>query len=288
MSESPCSRRTGRRRCTSRRRSWTARRAAPRTTTVACPMSTTSGSSGSRKTAPRGERPAGLALAARASASFPGAFEPRSCASAARTTTVRRQHHARRWTSTCRRPVPLGGRRGPAGQPADPTILDTIFERPAEDKQVRRVLLYVVPDPGGNPSRPTDPPREQPELDPAVVAAERTGPGPRHRAQPVDRRRPHGDPTTRPSGRHGDSRLRLAQLGIRLRGGDETAEPYPTDEAWSDYKALQGRMQVEPAVSALMRPDRPCPEQILRRGSMSSTTRRTWSSPPARRQRAPG
>jgi patatin-related protein len=197
-----------------------------------------------------------LALAARASASFPGAFEPAFVRiggpddNGAGDSTTRpkmdeylpatRSH----WAAD-------GGLL--ANRPIRP-ILDTIFERPAEDKQVRRVLLYVVPDPGGNPSRPTDPPREQAELDQPLSLLSALGRDlgaalNQSIAADLTAIRDHNDRVDAMR----DSRLRLAQLGIRLRGGDETAEPYPTDEAWSDYKALQGRMQVEPAVSALMR-----------------------------------
>jgi hypothetical protein len=53
-------------------------------------------------------------------------------------------------------PKPLGGRRGPARQPAIDPLLAQVFSQPARG-QVRRVLAFVVPDGGGTPSPAAQP-----------------------------------------------------------------------------------------------------------------------------------
>lgn len=91
-----------------------------------------------------------LALAARASASFPGAFDPTFCPvgetpNGAPDLGAHASFTESRWTVD-------GGVL--MNKPLDPA-LDAIAEQSAAE-QVRRVLLYVVPDPGESPERRPD------------------------------------------------------------------------------------------------------------------------------------
>jgi len=107
------------------------------------------------------DRTAALALAARSSASFPGAFEPSflpfqdpvpatkhvpARPAVGELANISRNH----WVAD-------GGLLD--NQPLD-ALLDTVFHRPAR-RLVRRVLLYVVPSTGPVPDPATTPPADQ-------------------------------------------------------------------------------------------------------------------------------
>jgi patatin-related protein len=90
-----------------------------------------------------------LAFAARCSASFPGAFEPSLCQIGGDGDRVDMRCHAsfRKSRFTIDGGVLVNKPLGPA--------IKAIYDQPA-DRQVRRVLLYIVPDPGAPPEFPPD------------------------------------------------------------------------------------------------------------------------------------
>jgi patatin-related protein len=98
---------------------------------------------------------AALALAARASASFPGAFEPAFLPMGA----ADGENHPdmRPYTSVELRTQFCADGGLLANRPLGPA-LQAIFDRPAHD-EVRRVLAYVVPSPGVAPAEPPEAPR---------------------------------------------------------------------------------------------------------------------------------
>ncbi len=203
-----------------------------------------------------------LALAARASASFPAAFEPAFIPYRQPVTTrgdgpPTRPAMDRYLSATRPHWAADGGIL--ANRPIGP-ILDSIFQQPAHGHQVRRVLLYIVPDPGGIPKPDTDP-APSASIDHPLhlagalvrdvgaafnqsIAAELSAI--KAHNERVDARR--------------DSRLRLAELGLQVTrsAGDGTPSTawtsvFPTPGAWSDYVAREGERLVRPVVRALMR-----------------------------------
>jgi patatin-related protein len=203
-----------------------------------------------------------VALAARTSASFPGAFEPSFVPFDAA--------------------IPSPGR----GQPAHPAMMDyanttrahwaadggillnepiqpllrEVFRRPAE-RQVRRVLLYVVPLTGDDPD-----PRSNPVVENirneitlgeallkdlgAVLNQSITG--------ELRDLREHNDRVDALR----DTRLRMAELGARIQNGKgvrarlrsrSRTRRLISPEIFADYTTRQARWLVRPVVTALMR-----------------------------------
>jgi patatin-related protein len=216
-----------------------------------------------------------LAVAARASASFPGAFEPaflpygeavRSVddgpvdrAAMDQYLDVTRSHWAADGGILANRPI----------RP----VLDTIFERPANDRQVRRVLLYVVPDPGGTPKPETTPPDVARIDQPLTLAgALRRDVGAAFNQSIAGDLRAITAHNERVDAMR-DSRLRLAELGARPAGaansdsersGDRAREEsFPSEGAWKDYKARQGEWAVGPIVRALMQRLSTMPAELI-------------------------
>ena len=187
-----------------------------------------------------------LALAARSSASFPGAFEPSF--------------------------IPVGEQIGPeSGIPARPDmssyanmtrshwaadggmlanrplspLLSTVFARPA-DRQVRRILAFVVPD-GGGTADPADVPRDQ-WGKPFTMAAALRDDLNAQLSQPIasDLRaiRTHNE---RLDADH-DLRRTLAELGTML-----APRRLVTERIFHDYARQQGAALARPLLDELMR-----------------------------------
>ena len=197
-----------------------------------------------------------VALAARSSASFPAAFEPAflpygdGVDTAGKDAGPARRPAMNDYVSITRSHWAADGGLL-ANRPIEP-ILDSIFEQPTHGRQVRRVLLYVVPDPGGTP-RPADDPDPAARIDDPLplsrallgdvssafnqsIAAELTAI--QDHNERVDAMR--------------DSRLRLAELGVDLARAASVADTFPTDGAWSDYVSRQGQWLVRPVISSMM------------------------------------
>jgi patatin-related protein len=185
-----------------------------------------------------------LALAARSSASFPAAFEPAFLAFDKPDTGVRAGPTLRPAMHpylSMTRPHWAADGGILANRPIQP-ILDAIFQQPAQDREVRRVQLYVVPDPGGTPARPpADPVDEAAIGQPLSLAASLLHDLNAALSQSIAAElaaiRDHNERVDAMR----DSRVRLAEIGAE-----------PTDGAWEDYKARQGRWMVLPVVQALM------------------------------------
>ena len=201
-----------------------------------------------------------LAVAARASASFPAAFEPAFLPYGRAVTSVDEGPPDRspmdQYVDVTRAHWAADGGIL-ANRPIRP-VLDTIFEQPANNRQVRRVLLYVVPDPGGTPKPETTPPAEATIDQPLTLAGalRREVGAAFNQSIAADLRaiKAHNERVDAMR----DSRLRLAELGARLAAGAESTagaaidELYPTQGAWNDYKARQGEWAVRPIIRALM------------------------------------
>lgn len=197
-----------------------------------------------------------LALAARASASFPVAFEPAflpfgQAVSAPGDGPAERPAVDRHLAITRSHWAADGGIL--ANRPIRP-ILDTIFAEPARGRQVRRVLLYVVPNPGGGAERPAtgdagasiDRP---PSLTTALVG-DVTAALNQSIAAELGAIRTHNERVDALR----ESRLRLAELGAALApGAAGGAGPFPTPTALADYLLRQAEDDVRPVVAALMR-----------------------------------
>jgi patatin-related protein len=199
---------------------------------------------------------ASLALAARSSASFPAAFEPAFL-------PFSRPHHGEvpsgeldmKEFANITRPHWAADGGLLMNRPIAP-LLQTIFDRPVQTvRQVRRVLLYVVPSPGqpdpnanpevaDNKAPLTLPDALIKDLDALLsqsIATELTAIR-RHNDQ-VDALR--------------DTRRHLAELGIALRG----ATPTPRDHGGrlasaamlDDYRVRQGESVARQVVRELMR-----------------------------------
>ena len=208
-----------------------------------------------------------LALAARSSASFPGAFEPaflpygQDVRATGNDPGPSERPAMERYLSITRSHWAADGGIL-ANQPIRP-ILDSIFEQPAQARQVRRVLLYVVPDAGGTP-RPEDDPLHLAQIDQPLtlarallgdvgsalsqsIAAELTDI--QQHNERVDARR--------------DSRLRLAELGVSMataaphvsaaNPASLGADIFPTAGGWADYVSRQGEWLVRPVVRSIMK-----------------------------------
>ena len=189
-----------------------------------------------------------IALAARASASFPGAFEPAFIpfteAVAGTEGPSARPAMAPFSNLTTTHWVADGGIL--ANRPIGP-LLQAVFDAPACGQQIRRVLLYVVPDPGGVPDPKAVPPVES--IDKPLVLAEALrkdlGAALNHSIS-ADLRaiRRHNDNVV---GR-ADARLRLAELGCQFCGGRLV-----TAAGWAAYAQQESERLAIPVIQAIMR-----------------------------------
>jgi hypothetical protein len=138
-----------------------------------------------------------------------------------------------------------------ANRPIRP-ILDSIFEQPSHGRQVRRALLYIVPDPGGTP-RPVDEPDPAAQIDqplplPRALLGDMTSALNQSIAAELTAIQQHNERVDAMR----DSRLRLAELGVAVTTAASTPDPFPTDGAWDDYVSRQGQWLVRPLVRAIM------------------------------------
>jgi patatin-related protein len=189
-----------------------------------------------------------LALAARSSASFPGAFEPaflpyRAGADAAHPDmSAYLNATAPHWASD-------GGLL--VNRPIAP-LLQEIFERAASG-QVRRVLLYIVP--SSRPAQPSEPDRfDQPLTLGEALMRDLSATLNQSIAADLSAIRDHNDRVTAVA----ETRLRLAALGVRLdagaRGSGAAGLTVLADAAtWRDYRQRQAEWLVRPLAAAIMR-----------------------------------
>ena len=190
-----------------------------------------------------------LALAARSSASFPAAFEPSfvGVGAAAGAThpdmaphsNTRRSHWAADGGLLVNRPIA--------------PLLQTIFDR-ATDRQVRRLLLYVVPTSG--PAKPVAEDSMAVPLGlPKALLADLAATQNQSIAADLAAIREHNDRARAAA----DTRLRLVTLGNRLADGvdQNRAEPEEADTrlvdqaAWADYRQRQVDWLVTPFIAEL-------------------------------------
>ena len=179
-----------------------------------------------------------LSLAARSSASFPGAFEPAflPCGENANSTHPDMSPYS---TLTASHWAADGGLL--INRPIAP-LLDTIFER-AADREVRRALLYIVPTSGPAPKVHPD------ELDKPLGLAgsllkDLAATQDQSIAADLTAIREHND---RVDSRL-DTRLQLATLGARLKPADLTDA-----STWRAYRARQGESLAEPIATEIIR-----------------------------------
>jgi patatin-related protein len=196
-----------------------------------------------------------LALAARSSASFPAAFEPaflpygEAVKAVGRDVGPTQRPAMSPFLSITRSHWAADGGLL-ANRPIRP-ILDSIFEQPSLGRQVRRALLYIVPDPGGTP-RPVDDPEpariEQPLALPRALLGDMTSALNQSIAAELTAIQQHNERVDAMR----DSRLRLAELGVAVTAAAPASDPFPTDGAWNDYVSRQGQWVVRPLVRAVM------------------------------------
>lgn len=142
-----------------------------------------------------------------------------------------------------------------ANRPIAP-LLQAVFDRPAE-RQVRRVLLYVVPSPGEAPD-----PRQAPALQESFDAPWTLGEAllkdlgsvlNQSISADLKALRQHNDRVDALR----DTRLRMAEIGSRLADRPPSAE-FPgfrllTGTVLDDYRVREATWLVQPVVAALMR-----------------------------------
>jgi patatin-related protein len=202
---------------------------------------------------------AALALAARSSASFPAAFEPAFLPHdkpydqddepyeqdvAAQGRTLKRPAMQKYANITRPHWVADGGLL--ANRPINP-LLQAIFDCPA-DRQVRRVLLYVVPSPGGAPNPGATPPPESPKAPLTLGEALLRDLGAvldQSIAPDLRALRDHNDRVDSVR----DTRRRMAELGLRLPAGKRLL----TEQMLADYRSRQAAWLVRPVIATLMR-----------------------------------
>ncbi len=179
-----------------------------------------------------------LSLAARSSASFPGAFEPAflPCGENASSTHPDMSPYS---TLTAAHWAADGGLL--INRPIAP-LLDTIFER-AADREVRRALLYIVPSSGPAPKVHPD------ELDKPLGLAgsllkDLAATQDQSIAADLTAIREHND---RVDSRL-DTRLQLAALGARLKPAGLTDA-----STWRAYRTRQGESLAEPIATEIIR-----------------------------------
>ncbi|GIH20264.1 patatin-like protein [Rugosimonospora africana] len=189
-----------------------------------------------------------LALAARSSASFPGAFEPAFLPYKSETDTAHPDMSAYlnasapHWASD-------GGLL--VNRPIAP-LLQEIFERAASG-QVRRVLLYIVP--SSRPVQAPEPDRfdKPPSLGEALMR-DLSATLNQSIAADLAAIRDHNDRVTAVA----ETRLRLAALGVRLDRAERDSGSVGLTvlidaPAWRDYRQRQAEWLVRPLTAAVMR-----------------------------------
>jgi patatin-related protein len=185
-----------------------------------------------------------LALAARSSSSFPAAFEPAFLPFMEDIPKSKGTlpHPAMAGYTSITRPhwVADGGLL--ANRPLAP-LLQAVFDRPA-DRETRRVLLYIVPSAGGQPSQLSEPDADRFD-DPLAMGTSMLKDLGAILEQSISAEirsvRDHNDTHDEVS----DARLRLAELG-RDRA-------LLTPGLLDDYKARVGAALARPVISALSR-----------------------------------
>ncbi|MGP9016873.1 patatin-like protein [Streptomyces sp. BR1] len=142
-----------------------------------------------------------------------------------------------------------------ANRPIAP-VLQAVFDRPAE-RHIRRVLLYVVPSPGGAPD-----PRQAPALQESFDAPWTLGEAllkdlgtvlNQSISADLKALRQHNDRVDAVR----DTRLRMAEIGSRL-ADRRPSEEFPgfrllTGTVLDDYRVREATWLVQPVVTALMR-----------------------------------
>lgn len=194
-----------------------------------------------------------VALAARCSASFPAAFEPAFVPFATEIPASEKKHvlrhpAMRRHANITRNHwVADGGLL--ANRPIKP-LLQSIFDRPA-DRQIRRVLLYVVPSPGEMPDPRAAPPKEETKDAPwtlgealvkdlGSVLNQSIG-------ADLTTLQQHNDRVDSQR----DTRLRMAEIGAGIPGGGFRL--LNEGPMLTDYRAREATWLVSPVISALMK-----------------------------------
>jgi Protein of unknown function (DUF3376)/Patatin-like phospholipase len=201
-----------------------------------------------------------LALAARSSASFPGAFEPSFVpinSSIGTDAGIPRHPDMADYANMTRSHwVADGGLL--ANRPLTP-LLAKVFAQPATG-QVRRVLAFVVPDGGGAPRATAAPVPDDEYTKPlTMVAALKADLGAQLSqsiASDLEATRTHNE---RISARH-DLRRSLADLGSRLRDDDQPPDGSPpssdgliTGRMLRDFERQQGSGLAQPLLTEVMR-----------------------------------
>ncbi|MFI6567443.1 patatin-like protein [Streptomyces sp. NPDC050534] len=210
-----------------------------------------------------------VALAARSSASYPAAFEPSFLPYDTRvegTRDVLERPVMRKYANITRSHWTADGGLL-ANRPIRP-LLRAIFDRPAE-RQVRRVLLYVVPSAGAAPDARATPPRESFEepwtLGEALMKDLGAALSQSISAE-LTELRDHNDRMDALR----DTRRRMAELGARGRtaarklaecqsqlGEDEGADAAVgrllTPQMCEDFRIREGTWLARPVITALMR-----------------------------------
>jgi patatin-related protein len=200
-----------------------------------------------------------LALAARSSASFPGAFEPSfvpiNCQVAAGAGVPERPNMAAFANMTRSHWAADGGLL--ANRPLTP-LLAKVFSQPATG-EVRRVLAFVVPDGGGTTrTTPQEVAGDDWEHPPTMAGALKADLGAQQSqsiASDLQAARAHND---RIDARHG-LRRSLADLGSRLRSEDQRPAGSPPSDGLVDGRLLheferqQGSGLAQPLLTELMR-----------------------------------
>jgi patatin-related protein len=182
---------------------------------------------------------AALSLAARSSASFPGAFEPAFLPCGERDTDASHPDMSPYSTMTAPHWAADGGLL--VNRPIGP-LLDTIFER-AADREVRRALLYIVPTSGPAPKVAPDE-QDKPLGLAASLLKDLAATQDQSIAADLTAIREHND---RVNSRL-DTRLQLASLGARLKPACLTDA-----STWSAYRARQGESLAEPIATEIIR-----------------------------------
>ncbi|NUK16856.1 patatin-like protein [Streptomyces lunaelactis] len=188
-----------------------------------------------------------VALAARCSASYPAAFEPAFVSFS--TENIPDQPVMRRHANITRNHwVADGGLL--ANRPINP-LLQCIFDRPAH-RQVRRVLLYVVPSPGEMPDPRESPPEKETfdapwTLGEALIKDLGSMLG-QSIAADLRTLQQHNDRVDSLR----DTRLRMAEIGAMVPPENEYRLLNGT-AVLSDYQAREATWLVHPVISALMK-----------------------------------
>jgi patatin-related protein len=200
-----------------------------------------------------------LALAARCSASFPGAFEPSFVpigSQIAKTSDVPKRPDMAAFANMTRSHWTADGGLL-ANRPLTP-LLAKVFAQPATG-QVRRVLAFVVPDGGGTTrTTPQEVPADDWEHPPTMAGALKADLGAQQSqsiASDLQAARTHNE---RIDARHG-LRRSLADLGSRLRSEDQQPPGSPPSDGLVDGRLLheferqQGSGLAQPLLTEVMR-----------------------------------